>query len=451
LTAAYVKGDWAAFQSDARTLLDALRGTLPNPVATATPPPPAGCRKDTLPDGVPAALDYTARYVVLVWVGSGPSGRPQVMRAVVHSPAPDLYSADLPGVSGFTEVLLASSLDARAVSLYTSTREKDPFIEQLPEFVKAIFAPLSTTIAGIRGGAQGATREAVLEPKLAVTVSGVVLPISRASVRAQTKVKDLVSQEDFRDAVTAIGTTLLFDGAGRSTKARDQVKALVTELPLNAKVSCGPPAASATESPLSRTKECRDALDQVLKKAFDKAAEGAPAAELAAIVDVDKQFRALAVNALSTSAEIDMTFKNRPLTKFTFGGGGAVIADAHLNRVRTKIDDKTGQLVSDPLPRVMTMIFVNWSPAGYDEAAASISLPERVRPFFGVSLTPDFGVVGGANVLLVRGIGIVGGIGWLFGKGADAEAIGKPPAATADPFKLEVARSLFVGISYNYK
>lgn len=451
LTAAYNSGDWAGFQSDARALLDALRGAPLQPVTTA--PALAGCANSVPSDRVTAALDYKRRYVVLVWLGASPLGTTQVMRAVVHLPVPESYSADLPGVTGFTEVFLASSLDARAVSLYTSTREKDPFIEQLPEFVKAIFAPLSTTIAGILVSAQGAIREAGVGnvPKLAVTVSGVVLPIRRASVRAQTKVKDLTSQTDFRDAVTTLGATLLFDGAGRSARARAQVESLVTQLPLNAAVSCGPPAGSSAESPVSRTKDCREALDETLKEAFDKAADGAPAGEVTVIVDVDKQFRTLAVNALSTSAELDMTFKNRPSTRFTFGAGGAVIANARLNRVRTKIDDTTGQLISDPLPRVMTLAFVNWSPAGYDEASADISLSERVRPFFGAALTPDFGVVGGVNVLLARGIGVAGGMGWLFGKGADAEEIGNPPAPREDPFKLAVARSVFVGITYNYK
>jgi hypothetical protein len=449
LTAAYNKGDWNAFQTDARALLDALQHEPPKAVPTATVP--ADCTRGGLSAPVTAALNYTTRYVVLVWIGTNPLGRTQVMRAVVHSPTPEPYSPDLPGVTGFTEVFLASSLDARAVSLYTSTREKDPFIEQLPDFIKAIFSPLSATIAGILGGAQGAGREAVEEPKLAVTVSGVVLPIRRASVRVQTKVKDLVSQDDFRDAVATLGATLLFDGAGRSGPARAQITQLMTQLPLNAKASCGPPAAPSSGTAVSRSTACRDALDAVLKSAFDAATKGASDKDIVVVTDVDRQFRAVAVNALSTSAELDFTFKNRPLTKFTFGAGAAVIANAHISRVRTKIDDRTGQLVSDPLPRVMTLAFINWSPKGYDEAAAEISIAERVRPFFGAALTPDFGVIGGVNALLARGIGVVGGIGWLFGKGADVEEIGQPPAAKEDPFKLALSRSVFVGISYNYR
>jgi hypothetical protein len=450
LTASYNKGDWPAFQTDARALIDALQRAPATPAPEA-PTALADCTKGALSGPVTEALKYAKRYVVLVWVGSSPLGRTQVMRAVVHSPLPEPYSADLPGVTAFTEVFLASSLDARSVSLYTSTREKDPFVEQLPEFIKAVFLPLSTTIAGILGGAQGAAKEAVEEPKLAVTVSGVVMPIRRASVRAQTKVKDLVSQDDFRDAVAAIGTTLMFDGAGRSTPARKQISTLLTALPLTAKVSCGPPAGPSSGSAMSRSKVCRDEFDKVLKLAFDTAVKEGPDKDLPVITEVDKKFRELAVNALSTSAELDMTFKNRPLTRFTFGAGGAVIASAHLNRVRTKIDDTTGRLVSDPLPRIMTMAYVNWSPTGYDEAAAGISTAERVRPFFGAALTPDFGIIGGVNVLLARGIGVVGGIGWLFGKGADAAEIGQPPAAKEDPFKLAVSRSLFVGISYNYR
>jgi hypothetical protein len=268
------------------------------------------------------------------------------------------------------------------------------------------------------------------------------------------KAKDLVSPDDFKDAVEGLATTLLFDGAGRNALARTQVETLVAQLPLAARLSCGPPdapPAPGSGGAVNRSKVCREALDKVMKSAFEAAMLKAANNDAVVVTAVDKAFRELAVNALSTSAELKMTFKNRPLTRFTFGAGAAVIANAHLNRVRTKIDDKSGNLVSDPLPRVMTMAFVNWSPAGYNDAAAKISWSERVRPFFGAALTPDFGVIGGVNVLLGRGIGVVSGIGWLFGKGAEAEEIGKPPAAAADPFKLVVSRSLFFGISYSYK
>ena len=54
-------------------------------------------------------------------------------------------------------------------------------------------------------------------------------------------------------------------------------------------------------------------------------------------------------------------------------------------------------------------------------------------------------------MLLQRGVGIVVGAGLLFGKGAEADEIGSAPAAKEDPFKLALARTVFVGISYSYK
>jgi hypothetical protein len=454
LTLRYNQGDWAVFQRDGRALLDALRGGgSAVPPGGASTPLGAGC---TAPASVPAtvrsALDYTGHHVALVWIGADVLGKTQLMRAVVHWPEPAAYSADLPGVAGLTEVFVAASPSARAASLYTSTAEKDPFAEQLPAFVQALFGPLSATIAGIAGSVTGGVSSRSFQlpaspPQLAVTINGVVLPLARASIRLQMKAKDLVTAQEFTDAVGRLGTTLLFDGAGRSNPARAQVASLVNHLPLIAAANC---AASGSTAPAPVA--CRNALDVLIKSAYDAAMTGSPSeADADAIKEVDHRFRALAVDALSASAELDMTFKNRPLTHVAFGAGSAVMAYARVNRVRTKLDDDSGSLVSDPLPRVMTMAFVNWSPGGYDDASPSVTRPERVRAFFGAALTPDFGVVGGVNVLLQRGIGIVGGVGVLFGKGAEADEVGKPPAASEDPFKLAVGRTVFLGISYNYK
>lgn len=466
LTAAYHKGDWPTFQSEARTLLDALRRDPPKSQddKISAGSLPAACTREgsleppapglpPLPSAAIEALDYRTRYVALVWIGKSPLGETQVLRALVHLPAPEPYSTDLPGVNGFTEVFLASSPNARSVSLYTSTREDDPFVEQLPEVIKAIFNPLSTTVAGILGAKRGPAPETISASRLAVTISGVVLPIRRASVRAQINTKDLAQPESFQDAVSALGIKLLFDEPGRSAVTRKQVETLMTDLPRTATDFCGPPPSTSGERAATSSETCRKQILDLLRDRFNTAitTEGATDRDKQLAATVDTQFRTVALDALSTSAELDTTFRNRPLTRFTFGAGAAVIAHAHLNQVRTKIDDDSGLLVSDPLPRVMTMAFVNWSPRGYDGEKARISTPERVRPFFGAALTPDFGIIGGANVLLTRGIGVVGGIGWLFGKGATAEEIGQPPAASEDPFKLAVSRSLFIGISYNYK
>ena len=149
------------------------------------------------------------------------------------------------------------------------------------------------------------------------------------------------------------------------------------------------------------------------------------------------------------SVEAELTFKNRPPTHWTFGLGSAVIAHASLTKPRVKLNDDT--IIADPMPRVMTLAFVNWSPAGYDAERDDLSLSERVRPFFGATLTPDFGIAGGVNALLARGIGIVGGVTVMFAKGASPEEINKVPSNPDQPFAISYAKAVFVGISYNFK
>ena len=54
-----------------------------------------------------------------------------------------------------------------------------------------------------------------------------------------------------------------------------------------------------------------------------------------------------------------------------------------------------------------------------------MSAAERIRPFFGVTITPDFGLTAGVNLLLTRGIGITAGGVLMFANGAGADQIAR--------------------------
>ena len=169
-----------------------------------------------------------------------------------------------------------------------------------------------------------------------------------------------------------------------------------------------------------------------------------------AIQAVDRRFRTLITTGSYVTVDTDTTFRNRPLTRLSFGAGTAMLWTLGHTRPRARLaDDKT--LAADPLPRALTMAFLNYSPRGYDDGAPDIQPAERCRVFFGASLTPDFGLVSGVNVLLVRGLGVSVGVGALFGKGADEGELGAKPPDTADQFKLSTAGVVFLGITYNFK
>lgn len=202
--------------------------------------------------------------------------------------------------------------------------------------------------------------------------------------------------------------------------------------------------------------KCTQQIDAAMVASYNGAIDGTldgcalKKADIDAIQDVDQKFRTLIKTGSALTADADLTFHNRPLTKWSLDAGSGVMAGATLNRPRVDLD-KSGNIVADPLTRVMTLAFVNWSPAGYDETAPALQGSERFRLFFGAALTPDFGVVGGVNVMLIRGLGLCLGGGALFGKGADETAIGKPPAVPTDPYQLATAYVWFAGITFNYK
>ena len=435
LTRLYNSGDWERLQGRARAVIHAVAAKVKS----------EGC-DDSL-------LKYTVNHVVVTWIWYDPlKDKPQLIRVVVHEPAAKPYSGDLPGIGGgdgdprLVELFLATSMGARLSSMYTSTREENPAAAQLPALVEAAAGPLFGTVAAITGTVL--QREAVPPPlpSFAATIYRVGLPLRRASVRLQANARDSVEPGVFGEALARLVTAVNFKEAAYSACARAYAATVARGLAdkRNDKSVCGDDQAD----PLA----CVNAFDTYLNGAYKASIAqcGAARDDVNAVQDVDQRFRALIKTYTTATADLDITFHNRPLTHWSYGAGSAVIGTAGLTRPRVKLDD-SGNVEADPLPRVMTLAFVNWSLAGYDEQADDIRASERWRLFFGAALTPDFGPVGGLNVTIVRGIGLTLGGGLLFAKGAEAQEIGMPPPDASHAFRLSLAKIAFVGISYNFK
>jgi hypothetical protein len=457
LTRLFGISDWPGLQAAARSLICVVRRDAGQAVEPDDAQEYETCDDGAIPDSAAgAALDPRRNDVALMWMDVDAFGRPQLLRVVVSRDDRPAYGLDLLGVSGaagdrhLTELFLSRSPLGRVSSVYTSTREDDPRLAELPKFVQALAGPLFATVGTLAGAIPGARPEAVPSrelPKIAATVRRVGLPFRRASIRLRAVGREPVSSADFAASAASLASTFTFSDVPRAPCARGLAAALAEDLP---PVTRMPVCSAADADPIA----CTTAFDRVLTAAYEHAVasceSGKPSREArAALADVDDAFRTLVTTGTSTTAELDQTFKNRPPTHFSFGAGAAVMVTASLDRPRVTTD--RGVIVADPLDRVMTMAFVNWSPGGYDEKSPSIRGAERVRLFLGAALTPDFGPAAGINVLLVRGIGITAGGAYLFGTGADASEIGEKPARPDDPYRIAAARALFVGIAYNFK
>lgn len=458
LTRLFSASDWAGFEAAARSIICVVRRDAGQAVQPGDQQEYESCEAAApFPDSpAAAALDLRQNDVALMWMDVDTFGKPQLLRVVVSKDGRAPYNQDLLGVSGapgdrhLVELYLSRSPLGRLSSVYTSTREDDPRLAELPKFVQALAGPLFATIGTLAGAIPGVGPEAVpsrARPKIAATVRRVGLPFRRASIRLRAVGREPVSSADFAASAESLASTFSFSEVPRAPCARALAARLADELPPITRLAV---CSAADADPVA----CTNAFDRVLTTAYQEAfagcESGKPSREArVALEDVDDAFRELVTSGTSTTAELDQTFKNRPPTHFAFGAGAAVMVTASLDRPR--VTTKSGIIVADPLDRVMTLAFVNWSPGGYDEKSPSIQGAERVRPFFGAALTPDFGPAAGINVLLARGIGVTAGGAYLFGTGADASEIGSKPARPDDPYRIAAARVVFVGIAYNFK
>ena len=292
------------------------------PAADATSRRPSG-------SAVADALDLERNHVALMWVAEDAFGKPQLIRVVVNNSDAPAYGVDLPGLSAnpgdgqLVELFLSRSGQGRVTSLYTSTREDDPLLATLPAFVKALAGPLFATVGSVAGSVPQGVRGNVgaPRPKLAATVKRVGLPFRRAAIRLQAIAREPVSALAFAASARRLASSVAFNDVPHASCGRRLAATLADELP---PVTQTPACSAATANPL----ECLNAFDTVLSTNFNEAAESCEAGkpsreERDALELVDAKFRELVREGASTIAELDLKFKNRPLSRFGFGAGVA--------------------------------------------------------------------------------------------------------------------------------
>jgi Predicted NADH:ubiquinone oxidoreductase, subunit RnfD len=446
LTTLYGSGDWRELQIATRKLVDAA-------AAAAKP------ESKEIGD----ALDYARHYLIVTWLGTDPFGKAMLARVVVHVPSTsEPFSPDLPGVgekgdgAQVYQVFFSRGGRGKIASVYVSTRDKNPFLEELPAFVQAIASPLFATVGALAGTERtrarprmrgGVEPEMSKPPSVFASVAAVGLPFARATIKWKALAREPVEIDTLWDDAEAFARDLTFAQPATAACARGSIESLRDAFKGAAaeKECAGADATTAT---------CQTHIDQAIgeavrTRAASPACTAASNDDLSAFESVEKKFRDFAGTGMTSSAEADITFKNRPLTHWSFGAGSGVLTTVSLTLPRVTVDDH--KLAADPLGRVVTTSFVNWSPSGYDAEQARIAGAERLRPFFGVTMTPDFGLAAGVNVLLTRGIGVSAGGVVMFAQGAPADRIGSEPADPDKPYRISYARGILVGITYNFK
>jgi hypothetical protein len=413
LTRHFEMGDWKTFEATATAVVKQIR--------------------------VPA---ITAEdYVILVWVGRGELDEAALFTAVIH-PGNDDYVARLPGLVKASEarlfqVFVSDDEDDALASLYMSTREKNPLLEQIPGAVEKILDPMlallkSRMVARIT---EGVERKA----DGWATVSRIDLPFDRASIKVSFKAELPLQPALLAKKSSQLRRELQLGEARYWPKAQKLAEEMDTIVG-KYKQQC-----------LAAETDCLNLLDPYFATAVEQSCTTCPDEERDALRGVDQKFRALVNNLDGTEVAGSAELSNVPLTRFSFGLlTGLVVGSSHSSGQRVKVDENVYSL--DPLDRQLAMVTFNGAFTPYDADTFKPTGAERLRWFVGAVITPTFGVGGGVSCLVIRGLGINVGYAALgITVPKDDGRVGDTPKNTNDPFKLGWSGSFFVGVSYSFE
>jgi hypothetical protein len=305
LTSAYNQGSWPDLQKTAAAVVAATKSAVSSDCAEL--------------------LDENDHFIAVSWVRwDVVADKPAYRRVLFHRSAVDPFTSDLPGIAGpgrsaqLVNLFVGRSAHAEAVEVYTSTREENPILGQVPGLIQAIAGPLFAAAGGL-GGSAARTAEANPD-RIFATVSALTLPYRRAAVRLQGSARDAVDRTELSNAITKLLTTVDFKEAAYSECARNYANDLVTSIipsVIRSQV-CGTQKAD----PFQCSKDVDVALHDAYTSAHHACGSGKPSKEdVEAIQSVDQQFRTLLTSGVWSSASIDLTFHNRPTDTLHTRGG----------------------------------------------------------------------------------------------------------------------------------
>lgn len=399
-------------------------------------------------------------YVVLLWSGKDAAGEDALLWTFVHDPHPEAYATVLPGLKGtkkaLYEVYLSEQVGAGFTSYYLSTGVEDPFMTQIPTVVERIAEPLFALFGGAAGvlpvralppGRKGLKAEPK-EPIYA-WVRQVALPIARADVKAHYFAGEPIPIEDFVDNAKQLAARLRFTTVSHSECGRGLASTLETAAAEVAGKSClAPTSGDTAEQRKKKAEDCLKAFDDRFLHEYRTATSACPTDAAPRVVN--REFRNLVTNWRPEKRKSEVTFQNRPLTHFGFGALTSFAFEGRTNKPRAKVDD--GVLVEDPLPRAITAVVLNYNILGYNASSSRVGWEERLNLFGGGTITPTFGLTGGVNFVLVRGLGLNMGYARLFHlTKRDDDSFGQPPSDKLDPLGVDNVGVWFAGLSYNFK
>jgi hypothetical protein len=481
----YRNHDWATLQGEIKTQLAAADLKTPN--------------------GTKYTVDLAKQWVIVLFASTKFNEKGEIIRVIAHDPAPELFANRFPGINTIYEVAISSNKDTTLQTSYASTRVENPLVTKSADFIKQFDLAKVAAALGVYS--------AVTTPALTVVVNSVALPDTRATLAVkdtmklaptadlgkaqieglitqvnklrQTHVDESAASPCIKAFVTQVHTelndTLRPGGVVATSVARSALVQDIKDAAVNptVKAACAgrlpdPQAVHITyQEFLTRIKDGRitsirargQDLEGVTSAAIVQATgpsdyrgwreeaekKGTPIDyyydDTPLLQQVRQAFQQLvATEPLTITA--DTAYENTPSERLTYGlVTGAMLAHEESD-TRAKVSN--GKIVADPLSGTVTMATLTFRPAGTDPKARSFPARERWTLFLGGTLTPEFGLAGGAGFALNRKLSVNIAYALLrINTLREGETLDQAPQSD-DPLKNGLGHVLLLGLGYNF-
>lgn len=416
---------------------------------------------------------------IVTFVDPSRGAKGSIVRFVWHEAEPNsIYSADLIGVQDVVEVWLSFDGGETLASIYSMDEKRNPLLDQLPKFFK------DWKLGDIRMFSR------VLDERpLLVRRAPLRLPVSRGTLVIKDEAKTPGAKpSDLRDAYVAklaaqgarppMGSDCETgpEGGAASPDSSEELPEHLVEKVCNL---------SRDLEALVRTSQCARAfvepitatlvdrlragidgnaaqqwrqLNALITRQYLLAAQSDACARSSSLSDSLLHVEALdeardAFRALfqgeKKSISATHSFESTPKARYSLGLLSAAMVDESGDRERTKLS--SGKLEADPLSGALNGFVVNIHPVRFDGTTEWMTGAERFRFFVGITFDPEFGLLAGVSMQLVRNLSLNVGYGFLeIDELVEGDEFGAEPADKQNPFDDGDATVIFVGFGYSF-
>jgi hypothetical protein len=462
LTQEYLTGNWAEFLKLATPLVEsALKACLVDRKDPSKPPVCPGPK-----DG--PRFDLQRDYVQLLWMATLPTAKePTVLSALVHTPATEPYARVIPGLKRGSahrlfELFVNDATPPQVASYYVSKPLPDPLLTEAPAVTEKFLGPLFTFLNAVDPARLGPLD---VGPRLATTryflLNQVDLPEARATIEMTITARLPLSPDGLAERLERRKSEVLAQGLLTEPWLLEAIDGLSSTI-TRAASACGALDEAA----------CRGVLHAAVVSEAARRRPALPSDEArAAFLAVEKSVRQFVDMLAPETATAKLQLENSPLRHLTFGLVTSFAAQVYGTDQRAKVDG--GKVVAAPLPRVLNMVVLNVSPAGYQAKTSQRVVRgwPALRAFTGVVFAPDVGVAVGGSWAILPNLGVNVGYARLFvtrpDDGLTIGAVldekvkddnGNPTSEFVysdelrrDPLQRGRLGALFVGVSFNFK